>query len=217
MSSEPTLPRESRPQKKGLRFSFNSPLILTYTLISGILIILYEALGPVGQEITNNYFTVPGNGSGFNPVSWEFFRLFSHAFGHGSWSHFFGNFTIILLIGPVLEERYGSGLLGLMIFVTALFTGVLNSVFFSTGLLGASGIAFFMIILISFTNIRKGEIPLTMILVALIYLGKEIFEAMNPDTVSQFAHLFGGAMGIIFGFLFANKGGKGKSVEDSIS
>ena len=217
MNTNPTLNGQANNQQKGLRLRFNSPLILCYTLFCGILILLYEVLGPAGQEITAKFFTVPGNSSGFNILSLEFYRIFSHIFGHASWGHFFGNFTIILLIGPILEERYGSGLLTLMILITAIFTGILNTILFETGLLGASGIVFFMIVLISFTNIKKGEIPLTMIFIVLIYLGKEIFDALKPDSVSQFAHLFGGLMGLIFGFIFASRGGKIKTVEDSIS
>ena len=53
-----------------------------------------------------------------------------------------------------------------MILVTALLTALLNAVFFNTGLLGASGIVFMLILLSSCANIRAGEIPLTLILVA---------------------------------------------------
>jgi membrane associated rhomboid family serine protease len=78
-----------------------------------------------------------------------------------------GNFSFILLIGPIVEEKYQSGPMLLMILITALITGVLNIVFFSTGLMGASGIVFMLILLSSFTNFRAGEIPLTFILICM--------------------------------------------------
>ena len=49
--------------------------------------------------------------------------------------------TMILLLGPVLEERHGSGSLLVMIVITALVTGVINVAFLDTALLGASGSA----------------------------------------------------------------------------
>ncbi|MBA7616491.1 hypothetical protein ES703_23787 [subsurface metagenome] len=58
-----------------------------------------------------------------------------------------------------------------------------------------------LILLSSFTNIRAGEIPLTFILVVLLFLAKEIITAFTQDNISQFAHIIGGICGSIFGFL----------------
>ena len=88
-----------------------------------------------------------------------------------------------------------------MIFFTALITGILNITLFSTGLMGASGIVFMLILLVSFTNSNEGEIPITFILVAVLFIGKEIIQSMNADNISQFAHIMGGACGSMFGFL----------------
>lgn len=35
-------------------------------------------------------------------------RLFGHVLGHASWDHFTGNILLILVIGPMIEEKYGS-------------------------------------------------------------------------------------------------------------
>lgn len=131
----------------------------------------------------------------------DYLRLVSHAIGHSSWSHLMGNFAIILLLGPILEEKYGSLNMLIMMLITALVTGLLNVLFLSTGLLGASGIVFMMILLVSFTNIRQGDIPLTFILVVVLYLTQEFANALRDDSVSQFAHITGGAIGSLFGFL----------------
>ena len=111
------------------------------------------------------------------------------------------NLSLLLLIGPINEEKFGSGLLLEMILVTALLTALLNAVFFSTGLLGASGIVFMLILLSSCANIRAGEIPLTLILVAALYLGNELYGALGRDNVSQFAHLTGAVVGAFYGLL----------------
>jgi membrane associated rhomboid family serine protease len=99
-----------------------------------------------------------------------------------------------------VEEKYGSKRLLIMILLTALVTGILNILFFNTGLLGASGIVFMLILLSSFTNVRNGEIPITFILVAFLFLGKEVLESIQNDNISQFAHIIGGICGSIFGF-----------------
>ena len=151
-----------------------------------------------------------------NPL-W-YMRLFSHAMGHGSWAHLAGNFTLILLIGPILEEKYGSRDLFFMILVTALVTGILQIAFFDKALLGASGVAFMLILLSSYTNSRGGGIPLTFILVVILFLGKEVISALDltdSDNISQFAHIIGGVLGGTFGFFL--EGGAKKTPKNGTS
>ena len=196
-----------------MRIQYNSPVILTLTLLSTVVFVL-QFFTPISVI---DYFTIiPGRWSWTDPVS--YLSLVSHILGHGgngaateeAWAHLIGNFTIILLIGPILEEKYSSRDLLFMIVFTALLTGVLQVVFFDTGLLGASGIVFMMIVLASFTNSRQGTIPMTFILIALLFLGQEIFRSFGEDNVSQFAHIIGGICGGIFGF-FLEGGAKKKS------
>ena len=65
-------------------------------------------------------------------------RLFTHVLGHAGYSHYMGNMLLLLLVGPPLEEKYGSRTLLLTIAVTALVTGLAQFIFFpQTALLGA--------------------------------------------------------------------------------
>jgi membrane associated rhomboid family serine protease len=162
----------------------------------------------VWSDFTVRYFVARPRLDGFT----DYLGLVTHIFGHSSWAHLFGNFTLILLLGPILEERHGAVSLVAMIAITALVTGLINVTFFNTGLLGASGIVFMFILLASTANIRAGEIPLTFILVALLFLGKEVVAALRDDQISQMAHLVGGVIGAIFGFLSAGVG-KPRSVD----
>ena len=76
-------------------------------------------------------------------------------------------------------------------------------IFFSSALLGASGVAFMFILLSSFANSTEGTIPLTLILVGVIYLGNEIISGMTVnDSVSQLAHIVGGICGCGLGYIF---------------
>ena len=126
--------------------------------------------------------------------------LFTHVCGHANWAHLISNFTLILVIGPMLEENYGSRSLLFMIIITALVTGVLNVLLFKSALLGASGVVFMMILLSSFTNFSHGEIPLTFILVLVLYMSVQVMDSFKNNDISQFAHIVGGLCGSFFGF-----------------
>lgn len=177
------------------KLSYNSPVILTFAAICLAVIILHYI---TGGFTTNALFVCYGHASLMNPLT--YLRVFSYVFGHAGFSHFAGNMTMLLLVGPTVEERYGSRNTAIMMFVTALAGGILNIVFFNTGILGASGIVFMLIILSAFTNMKKGEIPLTLILIAAIYLGQELYAGLFVnDNVSHFGHLCGGVSGLAFG------------------
>jgi len=189
-----------------VKISYNAPVTLSFALLSLVILILD---GFSGQRVSGTYFAVYPT---FDPSSvMSYVRLISHAAGHANWPHYIGNFTFILLIGPILEEKYGSRMLLEMMILTALVTGILNTLFFPNALMGASGIVFMLILLSSFTNFRAGEIPLTFILIAAIYLTGEIIAAFRDDHISQFAHIIGGACGGLFGFAQATRKQRGKS------
>ena len=180
------------------KIKYNSPVILTFALIC--LIVL--ALGYVtGGYTTTKFFTVYRSRY-TDPLFYV--RLFTHILGHANFSHFFNNFLIILIVGPMLEEKYGSKMLLALIIITAFVTGVIQIIISNNALLGASGIAFMLIILTSFTNVEDGKIPLTMIFIAIMYLGKEIYYGIiSKDNISQITHIVGGICGIIIGLLIS--------------
>ena len=181
-----------------MRIKYNAPTVLTFTLICALIMLLSQTLI---KDLNLAWFMVPGRGS-FRAGSFRnWITLFSHVMGHANWSHLFNNLMLILIIGPMLEENYGSASLLIMMVITALVTGILNVFFFQSALMGASGIVFMMILLSSFTNFSKGEIPITFILVLILYLGMEILNSFSRDSISQFAHIIGGLCGSFFGFL----------------
>ena len=96
-------------------------------------------------------------------------RLFGHVLGHADFDHFLGNMLLLLVIGPPLEEKYGSRTLLAGILLTAGVSGILQCVFFpGSALLGASGIVFMLIMLASLAGMKDGRIPLTLILAAVL-------------------------------------------------
>ncbi len=161
--------------------------------------------------LTRAFFTVP-NALAFDPfLPLNYVRLVTHIAGHADWNHLVSNLAYILLLGPMLEETYGSLTMFLMIVVTGFVTGVLNACFFPHPLLGASGVVFMMILLASFTNHGKDDVPLTFILIVILYLGREVLNAFSGDDISQFAHLAGGLCGSLFGFFKPGKSSANRS------
>ncbi len=190
-----------------MKITFNAPVVLGFTVASCVVMLLSLTILP---EFNTHYFAATGY------FDWgrvaDYFRLFSHVMGHANWEHLVGNFSIILLIGPILEEKYGSKKLLLMILVTALATAAINNIFWDTGMMGASGIVFMMILLGSLVNFSSGTIPITFILIVVLYIGQEVYTAVSKDdNISQFAHIMGGFCGMLFGFALG-KGGIGSKI-----
>ncbi len=182
---------------KKLRISFNSPVILGFTIICfAVLMLGYATSG----RSTVYAFSVYRS-SFLNPFT--YIRLVGHVFGHANWEHFIGNIMLILVVGPLLEEKYGSSNMIFIILATALVTGVVNVIFFpGIRLLGASGVVFALILLSSLTSIKEGEIPLTFILVAFIYIGEQVYQGMFiHSNVSNLTHILGGFTGASLGFV----------------
>lgn len=94
-----------------------------------------------------------------------------------------------------------------VILITAVITSLINYIIFpNVGLCGASGVVFAFIMLSSFTGFKEGEIPLTFILVAVIYIGQQIYDGLFvADNVSNMAHIIGGVIGAFMGYIL-NKG-----------
>lgn len=186
---------------KKVTIRFNAPVVLTFALLS----LLALVLGEVTSGRTTFAFFSVYRASLRDPLT--YLRFFGHVLGHASYAHYMGNMLLLLLVGPPLEEKYGSKPLLGMIAVTALITGLLHFLLFpGSSLLGASGIVFMMIVLSSFTDMKRGGIPLTMILVVFLYLGQELLAGLgSADDVSQLTHIVGGLCGIYFGFSFRHR------------
>jgi rhomboid protease GluP len=181
---------------------YNAPVVLTFAILSTI-VLFFDTL--LGGWLTRAAFSSRGIFNPFSPL--DYAGLFTHILGHANWTHLSGNFVIILLVGPMLEEKYGSQRLLSMILVTAIATGITSALLLSTGIMGASGIAFMMLMLASFVNVRQGQIPITFLLAAGLFLGQEFFNSFRADNISQFAHILGGCCGGLFGMYYLPRQG----------
>lgn len=181
--------------------SYNSPVILTFAGISFCILLLNKL---TGGWVNVHLFSVY-RCSLKDPLAYV--RFFGHVLGHADLSHYVGNMLTLLLVGPALEEKHGSRPLIWCILLTALVTGLIQFIFFpSTALLGASGIVFMMIVMSSCTCVREGEIPMTLILVLVLYLGDQVLAGLTAaDSISQMGHIIGGISGAILGMRLGRK------------
>ena len=177
------------------RFQYNSPVVLTFALVSLLVFWLNNLTGGRSNVLLFSVY----RSSRKNPLT--YLRFFGHVLGHSSWDHYTGNILMMLVIGPMLEEKYGSVNLLEMIALTALVSGIMHVILFPNAvLLGASGIVYMMILLSSLASMKQNCIPLTLILVAAIYLGGELVNGLTvSDNISQLTHIIGGVCGAIFG------------------
>lgn len=152
------------------------------------------------KATTNALFSVYRS-SLLSPLTYV--RFFGHVLGHAGWEHFISNIMLILIVGPLLEEKYGSSNILFVILTTAFVTGIIQFIFFpGVQLLGASGVVFALILLSSLTSITEGKIPLTFILVAVIYIGEQIYQGLFiKDNVSNLTHIVGGIVGSGLGYV----------------
>lgn len=181
--------------KRLVRLQYNSPAVLTFALLSMAALLL----GEVTDGWTTTHLFSVYRSPLTDPLTYPRFVL--HVLGHSGYAHYIGNMMMVLVVGPPLEEKYGTRSLTWAIFVTALISGLVQWLFFpSTALLGASGIVFMMIVMSSLSGMKDGYIPITLILVLVLYLGGEIIDGVRlSDNVSQLTHIIGGICGAFLG------------------
>lgn len=183
------------------KLQLNAPVILGFFFIS----LLSLVLGFLTSGASTTAAFSVYRASLLDPLTYV--RFFGHIFGHANLTHFSSNMLLLLVVGPPLEKLYGSKTIALGIMAAALITGILQFVFFPhTILLGASGIVFMLIMLSSFSGAKTGQIPVTLILVALMYLGQEVYSIFFiRDNVANLIHIVGGICGIGMGLQLRGK------------
>lgn len=176
---------------------FNAPIVIMFVFISCIVYIVNTlTIGYANREFFSVYMT-----SYSDPML--YIRLIGHVLGHSDWAHYTRNMVLILLVGPLLEEKYGSKKMMFIIFITAIVTGLVFINTSSNALLGASGVCYAFVMLSSITSARGKSIPLTMILISIIFLSNEFISgSIVKSNISNLTHLVGAVVGIVLGFIY---------------
>ncbi len=183
--------------KRKIRLSFNAPAILAFVAIC----VAVQIANVITNGASNTTVFSVYQSSLLNPLT--YLRCVCHVFGHADWNHLLGNMMYILILGLMIEEKHGTSNTVFVMVATALVTGIVNMVFFpGISLLGASGIVFAFILISSITTREDHTIPITFILVALLYIGQQVYQGLfEKDNISQMAHIVGGVVGSVLGFV----------------
>ena len=183
--------------RKKLRIVFNAPVTLVFVALCLIVRVIDSRTDLLASRTCCSlYFT-----SFRDPLL--YLRCFTYVLGHGNWTHLFGN----MLLGPMVEEHYGRWNTVLVILITAAVTAVLGLAFAPSAIiLGASGVVSAFLLIASLTLREDRTVPVTFILLALLYFGTEIYDAVTvKDNVFQLGHVGGGVIGAALGFLLSRK------------
>ena len=185
-------------KKSKIVFTFNAPATLCFALVSLAALGLGTLTGGASSRLVFSVY----RSSFLNPMTYV--RLLCHVLGHTSFSHYVSNIAFILALGPIVEERYGSLRLLLMFAITAIVSGLFHMFLGGNSMLmGASGIVYMLIFLASTAGARPGEIPLTLVGVAVLYLTQEILGGLfSADNISHLSHTVGGVCGAVMGLFW---------------
>ncbi len=179
-------------------FQYNAVVTLSTFFISLFVLVLhYTTKG----KSTSRWFSTQ-RASLLKPRT--YIRLFTHALGHSDWGHFSRNFSTILLLGPLIEEKYGSINLLIMFLITAFLAGVVNFIIGKSNMKGASCLTYMLIVLSAFANFDGTKIPLTLVLIILFYIVNEIIDFRKKDNIAHYSHLIGALCGVVFGIICIN-------------
>ena len=181
-----------------LQLDYNSPIILTYLALSlGACLLNFLTRGTSNKVFFTSYRSHP-----LNPLT--YIRMFTHAIGHKDLDHLIHNFLFILLVGPMIEEKYGSLTLLILFLITSFVIALFNILFNDYVITGASGNVYMLIVLSSFSNLTEGKIPLTLILILIFYVTSEFRKSITEGNKKVYhdGHLIGALCGIAFGFYF---------------
>ena len=91
--------------KKKLKISYNAPVILSFVLVCCLVTLVGVLTNNKSTELLFSTY----RSAITNPLT--YIRLITHVLGHSGFEHFIGNAMYLLLIGPILEEKYGSNIM----------------------------------------------------------------------------------------------------------
>ena len=190
-----------------LKVSYDAPVTLSFVIICAVLFLLNCFV--IKNDVLEKILASPTTQAGTLPFivkqPLSYVRLLVYIFGAGSGagSLLITNLILIMLLGPAMEERYGSVIIGIMIFVSALFAGVLNACFCAESLIGAVPVVCMMIFLNAFMSFSKKTFPLSFAAVIVLFVFLEIFS--GAGAVKIIICIAGGLCGSLFAFLTSPK------------
>ena len=114
-----------------MRVTVNAPFSILFSIAAIALYFLFQADGTIPRMLI-----LQGE---FDFSNWQWYiSLIGYTMAHGSIEHLIGNISIILLVGPFVEKRWGTKRTAIMAGLTALLTALVHIIFWDHRLIGAS-------------------------------------------------------------------------------
>lgn len=198
---------------------FDSPVTTTFSVLAVLLFIIDSFI--VKGKLSALFLTAPTVAEGafaFNaadPLS--YLRIIFHVFGSNNCSLLISNLIIISLLGPILEEKYGSVIIGIMMLLSSLLSGVLAGCFCKTGISGADSIVFMMVLLNSYLSVSKKKIPLSSVIVLVLFIWGQFYADKSNGLIGLLVNVAGGLCGSLLAFFASPKARAAKKKEKTES
>ena len=127
-------------------------------------------------------------------------RFVFHVLGNADWKTLYVSMIPILVLGPNLEERYGTVQIFAGSMATVVLSGIIHFAAFPNGevMMGAEGVMYMMYLLATVGGSKAGGIPLTMLLVLVAYSMMEI-QSVGAGAILRIDHIVGALCGVLMG------------------
>jgi rhomboid protease GluP len=141
----------------------------------------------------------------------EIWRLFTYAFMHGSYAHFFMNMTFMIILGRPLERALGSVKFLLFYLVSVILTGLIINFNYTPNTVetGASGVGYaFLGMYLFITLFRKKMLFSDDRKFVITFLGIGLLSSLIIPSTSLTGHLAGMIIGFMITPLLLKKGAR---------
>ena len=196
--------------KKNLssKILIDSYVSIAFVAISLIILLcdLFLSKGKIAAFLASPVLAPENNINQFNVTSIKsYFQMIFYVFAPSDVNVLIPSLIFIMLLGPTLEDRYGITVIGVMIFICALFSGVLNACFCKNSLTGPSCIVYMMIFLNIFFSLIKKKIPLSFVVIFVLLIVKDVLVPSENGIVGIIVNICGGLCGSLIAFLASPK------------
>lgn len=198
-------------KKSKLKINFDSIIILLIALVSTIIFLINRFIPGLNLY---DLFSTPTAQNGSSPFSFSnplcILKIFTHIFAFrttASWTVL----AMLLLITPEIETNYGTAFTAIMILLSDVFSGVLAACFCTTGMSGAESVLWLMIFLRFFNGLKKNQLSLNSIFLAVILSVIEISGNGSANLIPMFINIAGGLCGSLVSFMTVQKTSKKKA------
>lgn len=197
-------------KKLSLKFSYDAPVSLSMAILILVLFLIDTLI--IKKPLIAQCIQAPTVGAGSAPFAFSspkaLLGVLFHIFSYMDFNLLLCDLIFIMLLGPFMEERYGSVIIGIMIFVASLFSGVLNACFCKFPASGSTCVVFMLILLDAMMNISKKKISASSIAVLILFIIRLYLVKNENGIIDVIIVIAGGLCGSLLAFMASPKARK---------